>query len=254
MLAVTEQKDFHKPGPPPGLPFDNTKTLVVCRFLNAPDVSESVGRDHENLQLAQNGLFALLYEVKCVLPESIWNWPRGKVDSRSWDAAIDLVEQTLIEMAAAREITDEENRVLTAVFMECEELRANKYLEALQTNRAVAKKYAISPRTVTNWRKAGCPFGDGQWAVLDWMAQRRYAPAGAKAKFGKQLDERKDKAKWARISAEGHALMTEARQLKAAYQFDGLKPPDWLRGFRATPLAKFDVTAVTKTGQISNKD
>jgi hypothetical protein len=38
------------------------------------------------------------------------------------------------------------------------------------------------------------------------------------------------------------ALMTEARQLKAAYQFHRLKPPDWLRGFRATPLAKFDVT------------
>jgi hypothetical protein len=34
------------------------------------------------------------------------------------------------------------------------------------------------------------------------------------------------------------ALMTEARQLKAAYQFHGLKPPDWLRGFRATPVSK----------------
>jgi hypothetical protein len=125
--------------------------------------------------------------VKCVIPELIWNWPRGKVDSRSWDAALDVVQQSLLGMAVANDVNDEEDHVLTAVFMECEELRAKKYLEVVTTNRELAKKYAISPRTVTNWRKEGCQFEDGQWAVLNWMAERRYVPAGANAEFGKQL-------------------------------------------------------------------
>jgi aminoglycoside phosphotransferase len=103
-------------------------------------------------------------------------------------------------MAVANDVNDEEDRVLTAVSMECEELRAKKYLEVVTTNHKLAKKYAISPRTVTNWRKESCPFEDRQWAVLDWMAERRYAPAGATAKFGKQPSERKDKAVWAQMT------------------------------------------------------
>lgn len=171
--------------------------------------------------------------MKCVIPESIFTWPRGQVDARSWDAALDVVQQSLLGMAVANDVNDEEDRVLTAVFMECEELRAKKYLEVVTTNHKLAKKYAISPRTVTNWRKEGCPFEDGQWAVLDWLAERRYAPAGANAKFGKQLSERRENAVWAGMNAELHTHVTRARRLKAAYQFHGLKPPDWLRGFRA---------------------
>jgi hypothetical protein len=192
----------------------------------------SIGKSNSDSRKAE--IWRYVRFVKCVIPESIWTWPRGKVDSRSWDAALDLVQQSLIETALTHEITDEENRVLTAVFMECEELRANKYLESVQTNRGIAKKYAISPRTVTNWRKAGCPFEDGQWAVLDWIAQRRYAPPGANVKFGKQLTERKGKATWARITGPLNEAVAEARQLRTAYQSQGLKPPDWLRGFRAS--------------------
>ena len=137
-------------------------------------------------------------------------------------------------MAIADDVNVDENRVLSAVFMECEELRANKYLlKRVQTNRGIGKKYAISPRTVTNWRKAGCPFEDGQWAAIDWLADRPYAPAGAKAKFGKQLGDRKEKAASAEITAPLNEAVAEARRLKAAYQSQGLKPPDWLRGFRA---------------------
>jgi hypothetical protein len=136
-------------------------------------------------------------------------------------------------MAAGEDVTDDQDRTLTAVFKECEELRAKKYLEVVQTNHDLAKKYVVAKRTITNWRKEGCPFEDGQWAVLDWLAERRYAPAGAKTKFAKQLSERKDKAKWAQINGELHVLTTEARQLKAAHQDNGLKVPDWLRGFRA---------------------
>lgn len=192
--------------------------------------------------------------MKCVIPESIFSGPRGQVDGRSWDAALDVVQQNLLGMAVANDVNNEQDFVLTQVFKQCEELRANKYLTVVRTNRDLAKKYAISPRTVTNWRKEGCPFEDGQWAVLDWIAERRYAPAGANAKFGKQLGERRHKAVWAGMNAELHVHVLRARQLKAAYQFQGLKPPDWLRGFRATPVAKFDVSNVTKTGQISSKD
>lgn len=63
-------------------------------------------------------------------------------------------------------------------------------LKPKPTNGELAEKYAVSQRTVTNWRKADCPFEDGQWAVLDWLAERRYAPAGAKAKFARQLERR----------------------------------------------------------------
>ena len=120
--------------------------------------------------------------VKRVIPESIFTEPRGRVDSRSWDAAIDVVQQSLLRIAAGKDVTDDQDRTLTAVFMECEELRAKKYLEVVRTNDDLAKKYAAAPRTITNWRKEGCPFEDGQWAVLDWLAERRYAPAGAKMK------------------------------------------------------------------------
>jgi hypothetical protein len=179
---------------------------------------------------ATSNYFAAL---KWVIPESIFMWPRGKVDARSWDAALDVVQQSLLEMAVANDVNDEEDRVLTEVFKQCEELRAKKYLEIIPTNQELARKYATSPRTVTNWRKEGCPFEDGQWAVLNWMAARRYAPAGANAKFRKQLNERRDRAVASAMMAELNFHVLKARQLKAAYQAHGLKPPDWLRGFRA---------------------
>ena len=96
------------------------------------------------------------------------------------------------------------------------ELRAKNYLEVVTTNRELAKKYGISLRTVSNWRKEGCPFEGGQWAVLDWLAGRRYAPACANAKFAKQLSERKEKRKWAEIMGNLHQAVAEARQLKAS--------------------------------------
>ena len=171
--------------------------------------------------------------MKCVIPESIFSWPRGQVDARSWDAALDVVQQSLFGMAVANDVNDEQDFVLTQVFKQCEELRAKTYLEFVPTNQELAKKYAISPRTVTNWRKEGCPFGEGQWAVLNWLAERRYAPLGANAKFAKQLRERKERGKWAEIMGKIHQGVAEMRQLKAAYQAQGLEVPEDLRGFRA---------------------
>jgi hypothetical protein len=93
-------------------------------------------------------------------------------------------------MAIANDVNDDEDRVLTEVFKQCEKLRAKKYLEVVTTNRELAKKYAISPLTVTNWRKKGCPFDKGQWQVLDWMFDRPYLPRRAKEKFSCQFQRR----------------------------------------------------------------
>jgi hypothetical protein len=186
--------------------------------------------DAEVAKEAISNYFAVM---KCVIPESPFTWPRGHVDARSWDAALDVVQQSLLGMAAGDDVTDEEDRVLTAVFMECEDLRAKNYLKIATTNRELAKKYGVGRRTITNWRKEGCPFENGQWQVLDWLAGRRYAPAGAKERFAKQLSDRRDEAVATAMMAELNFHVLKARQLKAAYQAQGLKPPDWLRGFRA---------------------
>jgi hypothetical protein len=112
---------------------------------------------------------------------------RGDINSRSWNAAIQAVQQNIFAMGASPGMSDEKDRVLTEVFNQCEELRAKKYLKAVATNQDLAKKYAISPRTVTNWRKKGCPFDKGQWQVLNWMFGRRYLPQPARQKFTQQL-------------------------------------------------------------------
>jgi hypothetical protein len=60
--------------------------------------------------------------MRCVIPESIFTRPRGQVDARSWDAALNVVQQSLLGMAVANEVKkDGEDRVLIEVFLECEE-------------------------------------------------------------------------------------------------------------------------------------
>jgi hypothetical protein len=152
--------------------------------------------------------------VKHLIPESIFSGPRGNVDARSWDAALDVVQQSLLGMAVANDVNDEQDFALTQVFKECEELRAKKYLKVITTNRELAKKYGISPRTVTNWRKKGCPFDKGQWQVLDWMFGRRYLPQPAKQKFARQL---------------GRRLCRAARDIRAACLAINLPVPDSIR-------------------------
>jgi hypothetical protein len=139
---------------------------------------------------------------------------RAKIDSRSWNAAIRAVQQDIFAMGARRDVSDQENRVLTAVFSRCEELRARKYPVFEPTNRQLAKKYAVSPRTVTNWRKKGCPFDKGQWQVLDWMFERPYLPRRAKEKFSGQF---------------GHRFRRACVDLRATFVLLGLPIPDHLR-------------------------
>ena len=127
--------------------------------------------------------------MRCVIPESAWPRLAGRqVDSQSWDAAIDVVQQSIIEMAVAKKLNQlGDDPVISEVYAQCDNLRAKKYLEVVRTKRELAKKYAISPRTVINWRNKGCPFDRGQWRVLDWMHMRPYLPRRAKEKFARQF-------------------------------------------------------------------
>jgi hypothetical protein len=151
-----------------------------------------------------------------------------RIHRRSWDAAIDAVQQDIFAMAACANLNDEADRILTAVFRHCEELRARKHLALILSNRTLSRKYGVSLRTVTNWRREGCPFEQGQWRVLDWLALRRYAPAGTRTKFGQQLNERRSKA----LMNDCRAAVAQVRHIKLRYREHGLEPPEWMRGFR----------------------
>ena len=155
---------------------------------------------------------------------------KGHVNPRSWDAAIRAVQRDMLELAAAVPLTDEQDRILTTAFLRCGELTARKHLAWFSTNRELAAKYRISPRTVTNWRREGCPFWGGQARVLGWVARRRYAPAGAKAKFAKQLRKRKPRVRDLLAAMRAHTLA-----LRACHRALGVPMDDRLRGmpFRA---------------------
>jgi hypothetical protein len=94
-------------------------------------------------------------------------------------------------LALCDRLTPDQAKFRDSLYDLLNELRPDEdSLKLKLTNRELAKKYAVSPRTVTNWRREGCPFERGQWKVLRWMSKRRYVPAGAKAKFARQLQGR----------------------------------------------------------------
>ena len=136
----------------------------------------------------------------------------------------------MLELAATAPLTDEQDRILTTAFLRCGELTARKHLAWFPTNRELAAKYGISPRTITNWLREGCPFAEGQTRVLGWLARRRYAPAGTREKFEKQLPTLRFKA----YGADLRAIMQHARELKRTAKLIGreLTPDDWLRRLR----------------------
>jgi hypothetical protein len=136
----------------------------------------------------------------------------------------------LLALARTVPLSNEQDRILTAAFVRCENLAAKEYFVSVPTNAELAKKYAVSLRTVRYWRRAGCPFEGGQWRVLAWLATRRYVPAGTKTKLAKQLA----KAKWRGIRSGLRHWHDEARRVKQSYKDNGipLPPNDWLQNFR----------------------
>jgi hypothetical protein len=136
------------------------------------------------------------------------------------------MQKCIAELPAFASVSEDQQRILNTVSAVCRELRATHRLLAVPTDNALAAKYAICPRTVRNWRRAGCPFAKGQRRVLAWLAARRYAPAGAQAKFHYQLRNRRWKAEHRDFMAELRGLVLEER---AECRARGLKQPDWTR-------------------------
>ncbi len=61
--------------------------------------------------------------MKCVIPESAWPRVAGKqVDSQSWDAALDVVQKSLIEIAVANKLNSlEDDPLIAEAFRQCDE-------------------------------------------------------------------------------------------------------------------------------------
>lgn len=107
----------------------------------------------------------------------------------------------------------------------------------LQTNRELARTYGVSRRTVTNWRREGCPFYESPRKVLDWIARRRYAPKGTEAKFKTRLSDRRIR----NLLAETKAGFAEIRLIKELHRIHGIEPDAWLKQFRCPKRPKVRV-------------
>ena len=55
--------------------------------------------------------------MKCVIPESLF--PRGQVDARGWDAALDVVQQSVFTKARGNDVKNDEDQLLREVYWEC---------------------------------------------------------------------------------------------------------------------------------------
>jgi hypothetical protein len=135
---------------------------------------------------------------------------------RGWDAALETVWAALAEVPRD-ELTPDQQALRDGIFDYVSRLSPDEEsLKVKPTNAELAEKYAVSPRTVTNWRGQACPFEDGQRAVLDWVSEQRIIPAGVKAKFARQLERRlgnQELDDLAALRAQGKQLLNEVRQL-----------------------------------------
>lgn len=111
---------------------------------------------------------------------------------KGWDDALERVFESFHESFDRVQLTEDQERIAGAIRAICYHLSPDEELLTPQpSNRELAEKYAVSVRTITNWRREECPFESGQWRVLNWMAQRRYVPERAETKFATQLSKRR---------------------------------------------------------------
>jgi hypothetical protein len=85
--------------------------------------------------------------------------------------ALNAVWNALTDDELVKSVTPDQERLRSGVLGVLGDLVPDEdWLKPRLTNAQLAKKYAVSERVVTNWRKAECPFEEGQWRVLDWMS------------------------------------------------------------------------------------
>ena len=158
---------------------------------------------------------------------------RSRPFREGWNTALEAVAHgiDLLSIAKAIEGTPALDAVSTMVMA-----MAAPPARYFATNRALARKYGVSRRTITNWRKEGCPFHKTRRKVLDWIARRRYAPKGTEAKFKDQLSDRRIRG----LMAQMKASFAETRALKELHKFCGIEPDAWLKQFRCPKNGKGD--------------
>src|SRR5262245_4694675 len=110
---------------------------------------------------------------------------------QAWDRAVDRVRDSVFNLRSHNRLSPDQDSVVDAVLNICNQLTFGEGLTRWTSNTELAKKYACSVRTVTNWRKAGAPLDSGQWAMLDWLADQHCVPKRTKAKFAVQLAKRR---------------------------------------------------------------
>ncbi len=152
-----------------------------------------------------------------------------------WTQALQEVQNHILFAARLDGFSRPQKNAMLGIYLYCGDQIKNGPPAPAPTNREIASKYSVSLRTVTNWRRQGCPFDAGQVKVLDWLSQRRYAPAGTREKFTRQLAKRDA---FPFVSRQHWQACDQVRQLKRDYLNDGLEPPAWLKPFRATRRTK----------------
>ena len=137
-----------------------------------------------------------------------------------WNLALEAVWQTLAGMTDDS-LTPDQKRLRSTLFDWLGQCSIDEdLLKAKPTNAQLATKYGVAKRTITNWRREGCEFEGGKWAVWSWLREQRIIPAGAKVAFAPQLARRTDEG-----LEETDDLAGQAAALLAASR-------EWLRSRR----------------------
>lgn len=144
-----------------------------------------------------------------------------------WSTALKSVSRGLVELRKEVKFSAEGNRTLEVVDSMLTGM-ASSTIRPVETNRSLARKYGVSLRTVTNWRREGCPFHESPRKVLAWISRRRYAPKGTEAKFKDRLSTQRIRNGLAEIKAG----LAQVRIVKELHKTYGVEPDAWLKQFR----------------------
>jgi hypothetical protein len=152
---------------------------------------------------------------------------RSLLYRKGWNTALESVARHLSKLPKSLARTASGRLALEAVGTMVKAMAAPppRYLA---TNCQLAKRYGTSQRTITNWRREGCPFERGQKAVLKWISWRRYAPAETEQKFKHQLTG----GRFCYLVVQMKQCMTEFRLQKELYKLNGLEPDPFYKNFR----------------------
>jgi hypothetical protein len=134
---------------------------------------------------------------------------------RGWNAAIEVIWDALTELPYST-LTPEQKALRDGIINFLRPLFPDEdSLKERPTNAQLAQKYAISRRTVTNWRRQGCEF-ENQARVLNWVFRKRITPYGFKLRFAPQIQRRRAHRERNRFRDSSNRLLQQVREAKRA--------------------------------------